>query len=297
LSSVSRQVIDELLNDGRILDRVKVELHLPVALGLRRCAILELPATLPDGLQLATQVDEACKEDYELVVQEPDPVKKWPLIVALKNNLQKGFEEKVLGSQSYTALTYWEKKLNLKRYMVTLRPTIREVYLYRSTSEWWTIRRLAQQRLHLREEAIRNPKYRAIAAFPEEFAPEYLRDTGRLLGYPSCCVEAYIQDRTAGTVAEIRLSEQLHDLQDKGKTPAPYSFFAKDFYPCQPECPEAKKTGLRLQETLKDLDQRLGQLYQRCLEQNIEFVENYGAYVAQHLADIDRRLSETGAAP
>jgi hypothetical protein len=98
-------------------------------------------------------------------------------------------------------------------------------------------------------------------------------------------------------VAEIRLSEQLHDLQDKGKTPAPYSFFAKDFYPCQPECPEAKKTGLRLQETLKDLDQRLGQLYQRCLEQNIEFVENYGAYVAQHMADIDRRLSETGAAP
>lgn len=297
LPSVSQSVIEELLNDGRIFDRVKVELYLPVALGLRHCAILELPAALPDGLQLARQVDEACKEDYQLVIEEKDPARKWPLIVALKNNLQRGFEEKVMGSENYLALTYWEKKLHLKRYMITLRPTIREAYVHRSASQWWTIRRLAQQRLHLRQEAIKNLKYRAIAAFPEEFAPEYLRNTGRLLGYPSCCVEAYIQDRTTGMVAEIRLSNQLHGLRDQGVTPAPYSFFAKDFYPCQPECLEAKKTGLRCLETLAGLDKRLGRLYQKCLEQNVEFVDNYGSYVAQHMAEIDRRLGETGAAP
>lgn len=295
MASISQQIVDELTSDERVLDRVKVELYLPVKLGLRHCAIIELPAALPNGLELAKQVDESCRDDYQLVLEEPDPARKWPLIEALKNNLQKGFEEKVMSSQSYLALAHWENKLDLKRYMVVLRPTIREIYLYRSVGDWWTIRRLAQNRLSLRKLAIRNPKYREIAAFPEEFVPEYLRSTGQLLGYPNCCVEAYVQDRVGNTVAEIRLSNQVHNLRDQGNVPEPYSFFARDFYPCQPECPEAKKNGLQLLQTLRDLDQRLGDTYQKCLRQNLEYVENYGAYVAQHLADIDRRLRETGA--
>jgi len=290
---LSSRVVDELINDGRVLDRVKVELYVPVALGLRRCAVIELPASLPDGLQLARKVNEACRGDYELVIREQDPVRKWPLIVALKNNLQKGFEEEVMNSESYVALTYWEKKLRLRRHMIVLRPTIREVYIYRDMDRWWTIRRLAQQRLRLRRDAIRDPRYRDIAAFPEEFAPEYLRDTGRLLGYPSCCVEAYIRDRAAGTVAEIRLSRQLQSLPDRERTLSMYSFFTKDFYPCRPECPEAEKTGRRFFEALGNLDQRLGQLYLKCLQQNRDFVENYGTHVAMHVAEVDRSLSDS----
>lgn len=295
MSSISRPIVDELIDDGRVLDRVKVELYLPVLLGLRHCAIVELPASLPDGLELAKQVDESCRDDYQLVLEEPDPAKKWPLIEALKNNLQKGFDEKVMSSQSYLALAHWENKLGLKRYMVALRPTIREIYIYRSMGDWWTIRRLVQNRLSLRKQAIRNPKYREIAAFPEEFVPEYLRSTGQLLGYPNCCVEAYVQDRVGNTVAEIRLSNQLHSLRDQGNVPEPYSFFARDFYPCQPECHEAEKNGVQLLQTLADLDKRLGDTYRKCLEQNMAYVENYGAYVAQHIADFNQRLRETGS--
>ncbi len=297
MSSISREIIDELINDGRVLDRVKVELYLPVALGLRRCAIVELPVALPNGLELVRQVDESCRDDYRLVVEEPDPVKKWPLIEALKNNLQKSFEGKVLSSPGYLALTYWEQRLGLRRHMVALRPTIREIYLYRSMGEWWTIRRLAQNRLRMRKVAIRNPKYKEIAAFPEEFVPGYLRSTGQLLGYPDCCVEAYIQDRVGNTVAEIRLSNQLHSLRDEGKNPEPHSFFTRDFYPCQPECQQARKNGLRFLQTLVNLDQRLGATYLKCLEENMAYVENYGTYVAQHIADFDQRLKETMSTP
>lgn len=292
MTYLSRQLLDELISDNRVLDRVKVELYLPVKLGLRQCAIIELPGSLPDGSQLADMVNEGCKEDYKLVLEEQDPVKKWPLIVALKNNLQKGFKEVVMRSESYIALICWEKRLGLRRYEAALRPTIHEVYVYRDITMWWSIRHLVHQRLRLRSEAIRNLQYHEIAAYPEEFSPKYLRETGRLLGYPSCCIEAYVSDRVAGNVVEMRLSEQLQSLIAEEKMPEPYSFFTRNFYPCRPGCPEAEKIGLNFLRTLNCLDTRLGQLYEKCLEENLDLVQNYRKYLARHLAEMEKRLME-----
>ena len=261
--------MEELIADRQVIDRVKVELYLPVALGLRRCSILELPTALPDGVELTLGVDEACKAEYEAVLRETDPARKWPLIISLKQCLQRHFEEKVLRSNSCKALYYWEKHLGLRRYGIPLRPTIHELYLFKNWLDSWRVQRLAEERLQLREQALRAPGG-GFTPFPEEFSPDYIREAGKLLGYPECCVEAYCKDRMAGTVVEIRLSNQIQTIRREGKAPDHLPFFVKDFYPCRPDCVKAEGTGRRLYEALKDLSPRLGEIYWHCLERNME---------------------------
>lgn len=87
-----------------------------------------------------------------------------------------------------------------------------------------------------------------------------LRLEGKLLGYPDCCVESYIESKR-NFPAESRF---ILDCAEKGVfhkvikafkasqlISIPY-LFTSNFYPCSTECSRAENTGLKIQEWLEE---------------------------------------------
>jgi hypothetical protein len=286
LPKIPYRLVDDLICDEQVLDRVKVEALIPLAIGLRHCSVVELPSALPDGVSLAKRIDEACRREYEELIRETNLSGRLPKILRLKDCLRAKFDDEVLGSRSYKALVSWIRKLHLRSYMVTIRPTVRELYVFKRRIEWPSIYLLSKARLRLREKALLKEGSLDEIIFPEEFSPRFIRKTGMLLGYPRCCVEAYVRDREARISVELRLSAQARSLASI-KVLSLYPFYVKDFYPCSPECREAEERGLRFYNALKALNPKLGEIYYSHLERNLDFVKNYQAYLDAHRAELN----------
>lgn len=287
---------EDLLDGSLLLDYVKTEDYLTVALGIRSCSFLTIPAEFPNGNGMGRKIDELCMEDLQTVLNAP-PDKKGVLIRKLKEKIRKSFNEVVFASSAYKAHIEWSKKLYLQTYDFELRPSIHALYLFRSLNVKKELRRLVNVRKAARERAMLSmsvSKRKASLAFPEELSSDYLVSVGKLLGYPSCCVQRYVNDRLLEEVdVEMRASRQVKELQQDGEAPNAYAYFARSFFPCEPRCRRASEMGRRTFGLLSDVDPELGDLYFECLGRNVEMVERYPELTRQYREELRKRAQKT----
>lgn len=81
---------------------------------------------------------------------------------------------------------------------------------------------------------------------------------GNVLGYPECCINAYVGDMKFRPIEDKRLQKQLIDkfvfptglsvMVNKSILPV---FFAPGFYPCRPDCEKAMETGNKILSSMK----------------------------------------------
>ncbi|GEM_PF-6576549 len=96
---------------------------------------------------------------------------------------------------------------------------------------------------------------------------EAVRETGRFLAYPACCVDAYLPEkaeRLAGRDgSEKRASEQIREAGTGLSVPLIIraSYFTSWFVPCEPGCSEASRTGMSMLDALGREDPGLREIY------------------------------------
>lgn len=289
--SLSEEILDEHL----LLGHVKTEDYLMVALELRPCSFLAIPAEFQNGDELGTKIDELCLEDFQTLLSA-SPDKKGVLIPELKKKIRKSFKNVVLASAAYKAHIEWSRKLSLQFFDVEVRPSIHELYLFKNSKVKRELRRLVNVRNLAREKIgllMDVSKKNTCLAFPEESSSEYLASAGELLGYPSCCVERYVHDRLCeGTSVEVRASRQVEQLRKEGEEPDVYAFFARSFFPCDPRCRSAIEMGRKTFDLLSDANPKLGDLYFECIRNNAIMIEKYPEFIRQYREKLTERAQK-----
>lgn len=293
-----QQTAFDLLDEESLWPQTLLENYLTVALGLRKCSLMTIPAELPDAEAIAKAVDLACVSDYRKVALERDAGKKRKLIRKFKDKLREAYEQSLRNSPSYRSHIAWTTRLGIRIFEVEVRPTVRELFLYLDSHLKSTLQELSANRALFREKMLRSltePLPHSVAAYPEEYLPEYVLCVGELLGYPRCCTEAYVEGRTRGKVlAEERASKQIKTARAQGIDPDFYAYFVKDFMPCTATCSNAATVGRRFCDGFKHFDDRLSEFYVRCLKANVASVESYLERIAAHKEKMKFKAQELG---
>lgn len=300
--------LKEFMADRNLLERVKIECYILVALGIRKAGLVMVPAELPGLDTVGPEIDN---EFYWRTTGRRDPNR--PLVEFLSTKLQDTvrrfgqkslpyklqllreiFDRAVLTTPQYNAHLEWAHKLGVKYKTEEVRPTIREIWIYHDTDTALEIDRLADLRKDLRFEALRHPRTSAPSyyrVFPEEASPEFVRGVGELLGYPPSCLNKYVADRASlDTSVEMRAAAQLEQHQKAGKPTYPEAYFVKDFFPCTPDCPEACEIGKKALEAIRALDPGVAARYEAILRENVDMVLNYPEIIKAHAEGLSKRL-------
>ena len=125
-----QQTASDLINERNLKSQTLLEDYLSVAVDLRKCSQMTVPAEFPDAEAIAKAIDLACISDYRKLVQEPDMKKKTKLIERFKRKLRDAYQEKTRDSSSYRSHVMWTGHLDLQTFEVEVRPTVRELYIY-----------------------------------------------------------------------------------------------------------------------------------------------------------------------
>lgn len=296
VSSLLKKVLSaEILDESLLFDHVKTEDYLMVALEIRPCSFLTIPAEFPNGEELGKKTDELCAGDLQAVLGAT-PDKKGVLIRRLKKRIQESFKKVVFASATYEAHVEWAKKLSLQTFDVEVRPSIHELYLFKDSKVKRKLRSLVNIRKAARERiktSIDVSKSRTWLAFPEERTPEYLASVGEVLGYPSCCVERYIHDRLSeGASVEARASREVEQLRKGGGEPDIHAYFARNFFPCEPRCRSASEIGRRAFDLLSAVNPKLGDLYLKCIRDNVGIVQKYPEITKQYRKRLTKKAQK-----
>ena len=107
-------IIDEFINDNKILNRVKVEDYLSVYLELRPCSFFTIPAELPNANEIGRKIDEECRQDLILIMGTRDLGLRGEMIIKLRNKIRKLMKKYVFKSEIFKAHERWAKILDLK---------------------------------------------------------------------------------------------------------------------------------------------------------------------------------------
>jgi hypothetical protein len=285
LDSFRRDVLE-----GKLGSRVALECVLLVRLGVRPAAIVTLPAELPGGDVLGAQVDYEFKSRIggggrDMKTRLTDTLERRKLApLAFKTYvLRSSFVNIVMKSDEYNEHRRAAKSLGLELQESEVRPTIREWYIS-LPEQRLDVADILHRRRALQKERRGNWKPGeplAYYIYPEEQAPEHLRNLGRLLGYPECCVEGYLANRLAGTGDTSGTPEERAARQIAGAA-GPQAFWLKDFFPCRPDCPRAMAKGQAAREALALVDPAFGDLYDRFRGENLARVRSGPEAVRQH---------------
>jgi len=276
-------IFDSLFVETSIYSYVKLENLALVYLGLRPCSQTTLPAELPTGSVMGERIDSNFKQRMEQLRSTQDPKVKLKLMVEIKKDLGKNFEDVVERSEEYKALNTWVKKLDLRINQVEVRPVVHEFYIYKDKDVLRDLQKLMQERGKLRIEVLKKPdpnKGNIQLAFPEEFNGNWIKKMGSLLGYPDCCTERYAFDRTTGVNAEIRAATQLKELKSE---PDPHVYFASYFFPCSPTCEKALSRGVLYHDKLAQASSKAGLLFEETLKTNLDRVRHQPEIISEHL--------------
>jgi len=272
-----------LLEDRSIGAGVKVENMIIVHLGLRRASQTTIPAELLRGAEMGATIDDSMRPRLEKLKGIQDPRKRIDAVVMLRKELSKSFENVVESSPEYRALMKWVGRLGLRVDQVEVRPTIHEVYLFRDHEVLKELQVLMRDRGKLRLKISKDPSQlrgRMQYVYPEEFDEDWIRRMGRLLGYPECCIDRYIQDHLNGVSVEHRASGQLKEAGNVD----PHAYFSSHFFPCSPTCENALAKGRLYNKGLRRADERLGAAYETVLGENLETVRRQPEIIAEFLS-------------
>jgi hypothetical protein len=275
--SIESRVSQEMLDERLLTDHAKTEYYLMVALAVRPCALITIPAELPDGAELGRKIDTLCSEDLRKVT-EASAEQKPPLILKLRSRIQESFRKVVFSSVSYRAHLNWARKLGLQTLDIEVRPSIHELYLFKNPTVEKQLKQLSALRASARKQALLKGFVgtRANLAYAEEMSADYLNSAGKLLGYPPCCVKAYTDDRLSGRVnAEMRACTQLRQMGERERQSSVYAYFVRNFFPCHPGCQNAIEIGRGAYQRLTDVNYRLGAIYLDCIRKNAETIMEY----------------------
>jgi hypothetical protein len=294
LDSLKSGLSEELLDKSLLTDHVKTEDYMMVALGVRPCALVTIPAELIDGAELGREIDMLCAEDLRRVT-EASPEEKAVLILKLRSRIQESYRKVVFSSNSYKAHVNWARKLSFQTLDVEVRPSIHELYLFMNQAVGKQLKGLVALRASARKSALLKGFVgtRAGLAYAEELSADYLHSAGKLLGYPPCCVKAYVDDRLGGGVnVETRASMQLKRTDEETRQASAYAYFARNFFPCHPDCQNAVEIGKRAFHLLNDVNRRLGALYLECLRKNAKTVEEYPELTRQYRQKMEKTVTD-----
>ncbi len=281
---------------GNLDPRLTLECFLLVKLGVRRVAIVTIPAELPDGGVLGAEVDFEFRSRLAGAVRDvrtrlDDSIKRRRLDdLAFKFHvLRSSFANHVLGSETYKAHRAAAKALGLEIQESEVRPTIHEWYVS-LPKDRLDVTDLLRRRHVIQKESRTGLKANTPVTYyvyPEERDPGHLRTLGRLLGYPDCCVEEYVRGRVAGdglteamperrAASQLRRCEQARAAGATGGKPGgeaePAAFWVKDFLPCRPDCLAAAAKGAQARAALSTIEPGFGELYDGLCRDNLSRV-------------------------
>ena len=271
---IGERWLSDFLNNSHILPRIKVENFLHVSLGLRPCSQMTLPAELQNAESMASAIDEKIFPKIRPIQSEPDPRKKLMLIGTLKKEMRRTYERFVKDTEIYRSHLSWVERIGLRKMVVDVRPTVEELYIFKDKDIGKKLRKLMKDREKYRANVIASARpgmERSRYVFPEEFQGSWIREIGKILGYPTCCVEAYASNREEGINIEFRASRQIEEAMKMG-TLNPLTYFVGYFFPCSPNCDEALARGSRCREHLSELYPGLGEMYLKSVAENMEKV-------------------------
>lgn len=293
--------VSEAIRAGRVDARLTLECMLLVALGLRRTAIVTVPAELPDGDVLGAQVDYEFRDRLagrgsDLRTRFNDTIERRrqnPMAFKLFL-LRSSFTNNVPPSDSYRTHREMASSIGLEISESEVRPTIREWYVCRSADRP-AVTALLQRRHELQRanrQGFRTGDAVSYYIYPEERSPEHLRALGDLLGYPACCTEAYLRGRLEGEgrtpdIPEVRGARQITEAGGPDALPAT-AFWLKDFFPCEPLCPEATSRGREAEARLARIDPFLARRYAELRQANLARVASGPAALEAHEAWLRR---------
>jgi hypothetical protein len=285
----------ELLAESLLTDHAKTEGYLTAALAVRPCTMVTIPAELPDGAELGRKIDMLCSEDLRKVTEATAEQKPF-LILKLRRSIQESYRKVVLSSASYRAHLNWAGQLSLRMLDVEVRPSIHELYLFKNPAVEKQLKRLGALRASAKKQALSKGFVgtKTNLAYAEELSADYLDCTGKLLGYPSCCVKAYADDRLSGRVnAETRASTELRQIDEKERQFYVYAYFVRNFFPCRPQCQNAIEVGRGALQRLTDVNPKLGAVYLECMTRNAETVMEYPELTKQYKQKMEKTATDS----
>ena len=308
---MDRELIMEFMKEDVIPDRAKFDDYLSVLLGVRRASQIVLPAELPDASVLGATIDDRFRQKLEGKRLPGESIseflkgkvgKHWrkSQMAEIRHRmdiLKSLYSEVVEKSHSYQVFMKWADRLGLKRKELESRPTIREVYLFTDPKVADELTELQDLRKDIRYQKLRTPDSSAVyaRAFPEEQNAAYVKTLGAILGFPACCIDRYLFDRQSGILTpESRAPNQLLHLEGPDEY-SPFAYFTKDFFPCQPDCPEAVKMGESLYNKLQMIDSSIADRFKKHLEENAALIKEYPELIRKKVEMLERiagRVSE-----
>lgn len=199
MMATSETDITKVLQETRLWPQILLENYLFVALGHRECSLTTIPAEYPDAIRIAESIDQMCVEEYRELATVTDPKRKVKLIGEFKKSIRRAFQVNIQKSTAYAAHLEWSKVFGLSQYEMEVRPSVRELFMFKDKAVRKRLKRLHMKREQYRNESLRHSDEttsRSRTIYPEEFRPDYVRELSKLLGYPSCCTDAYISGRT-----------------------------------------------------------------------------------------------------
>lgn len=283
---IDARQLSEFMKDSKLLTRIKVENFLLVHMGLRPCSQTTLPAELPNAVTIGSTIDSMISPKLNLLKGEDDPRRKIKIINALKKEMRGAYNDVVEGSQEFRAHHYWIRGFGLRSRTFEVRPTVRELYIFRERAVDKRLKRLMKERDRLKKRAYSRPSPEMDwihFAYPEEYHGAWLREMGATLGYPSCCADAYASERESGVNVEKRASRQIEDLEKAGRVD-PFAYFVGYFFPCAPDCGAASALGRECGERLRDLHPSLEGVYASMVAENLERVRRQPEVIAKYRA-------------
>ena len=303
-----QKLFREFMDEHVVPLRAKLDDFFPVILGARKAGQMIMPAELPDSGILGATIDERFRQKMagERLPGErlTDFLKSKAVRLRRKNKaqdlrfqlqaLRDIYADIVENSKSYHVYMDWINRWGLRHKELESRPTIREIYIFRDESVAVELEDLQDLRKDIRYNSMRNPDPSAtgsLRVFPEEHHPAFLTKAGTILGFPPCCIDRYVFDRGSGVLSpEVRASNQIVHSEAPDDIDK-FAYFTKDFFPCQPDCPEAAKIGKAIYEALKAIDEGLCDYYLKHLEGNVALVKQYPEIIQQKMANLQREAS------
>jgi len=88
-------------------------------------------------------------------------------------------------------------------------------------------------------------------------------DTGRILGYPSCCVESAGEDACLGLNSDLRAIEHVKLYKSQGRKIDPLVYYTWGFIPCKPSCSKALETGHKIYSAYLKINRNVAEAYKR----------------------------------